>query len=110
MIRTLISIPALVLAMAFLASPFGGTPFAAGPAAANLLQCMESCIRHEGGNSATNKKTCKSRCANIPSATGGASANRDSGSCMSSYKDCQADCGKNKKCKRVCKKALMRCQ
>ena len=34
----------------------------------------------------------------------------DSGSCMSAYKDCQDDCGKDKKCKRVCKKALMRCQ
>ncbi len=82
-----------------------------GTTSADLLQCMESCIKHEGGNSATNKDTCKMRCANVPSVTGGGgSGKKDSGSCMSAYKDCQTDCGKNKKCKRVCKKSLMRCQ
>ena len=103
------------LAAIYILLPASGSVFElnAGPAsaAADLMQCMESCIRHEGGNSATNKETCKSRCANVPSVTGGGtSPNRDSGSCMSAYKDCQADCGKDKKCKRVCKKALMRCQ
>ena len=82
-----------------------------GAAQADLLQCMEKCIRNEGGNSATNKDTCKMRCANVPSMTGGGRLGKsDSGSCMSAYKDCQANCGKNKKCKRVCKKGLMRCQ
>ncbi len=85
-------------------------------ASADVLQCMESCIRSEGGNTDANKTTCKMRCANVPtvfggpSGSGGAPANRDSGSCMSAYKDCQEVCGKDKKCKRVCKKALMRCQ
>ncbi len=45
---------------------FPGFEFGPAPAAADLLQCMESCIRHEGGNTATNKTTCKSRCANVP--------------------------------------------
>ena len=82
-----------------------------GAAKADLLQCMESCIRHEVGNSATNKDTCKMRCANVPSVTGGRGpGKKDSGSCMSAYKDCQETCGKDKKCKRVCKKGLMRCQ
>ena len=82
---------------------------ATASAAADVLQCMENCIRSEGGNTAANKTTCKSRCANVPVATGGG-ASKDSGSCMSAYKDCQETCGKNKKCKRVCKKALLRCQ
>ena len=111
-----------ILALAFIialpAAPGPGPSYGSGAygsgaafAQGGLLQCMEQCIRHEGGNTATNKETCKSRCANVPSVTGGGtSPNRDSGSCMSAYKDCQADCGKDKKCKRVCKKALMRCQ
>ncbi len=111
MTRTIISIPALVLVMALLAPLFDRTPFTADPAAADLLQCMDSCIRHEGGNSAANKETCKSRCANVPSVTGGSQpGRRDSGSCMSTYKDCRESCGGNKACKRACKKALMRCQ
>ncbi len=114
MIRPIFTLSILAFAFTILL-PGSGSVFGRGagpaPAAAGLMQCMESCIRHEGGNSATNKETCKSRCANVPSVTGGgAPANKDSGSCMSAYKDCQADCGKIKKCKRVCKKALMRCQ
>ncbi len=106
MIRLLFSLS--ILAFAFTALlPSSGTAHAA----ADLMQCMESCIRNEGGNTAANKETCKYRCANVPSVTGGgAPASRDSGSCMSSYKDCQEVCDKDKKCKRVCKKALMRCQ
>ncbi len=112
MIRPIFTLSILAFAFTILL-PTSGSDFGRGagpaPAAADLMQCMESCIRHEGGNSAANKETCKSRCANVPSATG-APATKDSGSCMSAYKDCQADCGKDKKCKRVCKKALMRCQ
>ena len=87
----------------------GGQPgifFGPAPAAADLLQCMESCIRHEGGNTATNKATCKSRCANVP--TGGPGAGGPD--CMAVYKDCNAACAKNKKCRRACKKRLMRCK
>jgi len=114
MIRRVFALPGLVFAF-YLLLPASGSVFepAAGPAsaAADVMQCMESCIRHEGGNSAANKETCKARCANVPSVTGGAAPeNRDSGSCMSAYKDCQENCGKDKKCQRVCKKALMRCQ
>ncbi len=106
MIRPIFSLSILAFAFTILL-PASGSVSGPAPAAADLMQCMESCIRGEGGNSATNKATCKSRCANIPSMTGG---KRGGGDCMSAYKDCQADCGKNKKCKRVCKKALMRCK
>ncbi len=85
---------------------FFGLGFGPAPAAADLLQCMESCIRHEGGNTAANKATCKSRCANVPTALPGAGG-RD---CMAVYKDCNAACAKNKKCRRGCKKRLMRCK
>lgn len=101
-----------VLTFAFTLFPPTSVSFTGpGAAKADMLQCMESCIRHEGGNSAANKDTCKMRCANVPSVTGERGpGKKDSGSCMSAYKDCQADCGKDKKCKRVCKKTLMRCQ
>jgi hypothetical protein len=108
MIRPTLIVSALALAF-FLLLPTSLTFTGPGAAMADLMQCMESCIRHEGGNTAANKTTCKSRCANVPVATGGG-ASKDSGSCMSAYKDCQETCGKNKKCKRVCKKALLRCQ
>lgn len=117
--RLLFTVPALAFAFFFL-SPAGGFEFGPPPAAAaDIMQCMEECIRNEGGNTAANKTTCKMRCANVPSvfghgqgtAAGGQPAPRDSGSCMSSYKDCKEVCGKkDKKCNRVCKKALMRCQ
>jgi len=120
MIRSALFLSALAFAFFLLpptpASLTGAGPFSvSGPATASaagdLMQCMENCIRGEGGNSDANKDTCKMRCANIPSVTGGgAPANKDSGSCMSAYKDCNEACGKDKKCKRVCKKALMRCQ
>ncbi len=83
-----------------------GIFFGPAPAAAGLLQCMESCIRHEGGNTAANKATCKSRCANVPAGRPGAGGP----DCMAVYKDCNAACAKNKKCRRGCKKRLMRCK
>ena len=110
MIRTTLIISVLTFVF-ILFQPASNTVTGPGAAKADLLQCMESCIRHEGGNSAANKDTCKMRCANVPSATGRPGpGKKDSGSCMSAYKDCQANCGKNKKCKRVCKQGLMRCQ
>ncbi len=69
-LRSLLFVPFLALAFSFI-SPQGGFEFGPKPAAADLLQCMESCIRHEGGNTAANKETCKMRCANVPSVTGG---------------------------------------
>jgi len=114
MIRFFFTLSVLAFAFTLLLpapGPENGSVFGPASAAADLLRCMESCIRHEGGNSAANKETCKSRCADVPPVTGGgAPANRDSGSCMSAYKDCRETCGKDETCKRVCKKALMRCQ
>ena len=104
MIRPTLIIPVLALVF-YLFPPLSVSNIGPGAAKADLLQCMESCIRHEGGNSAANKDTCKMRCANVPSVTGGRGpGKKNSGSCMSADKDCQADCGKNKKCKLVCKK------
>ena len=80
-----------------------GTAFAQG----GLLQCMEQCIRHEGGNSATNKATCKSRCANVPMQGAGQGGAPD---CMAQYKDCRGACAKNKSCRRACSKRLRSCK
>ncbi len=118
MIRPIFTLSILAFAFIILlpASTTQSGP-ASATAAADIMQCMENCIRSEGGNTDANKTTCKMRCANVPTVFGGPSgssdgapANKDSGSCMSAYKDCQETCDKNKKCKRVCKKALMRCQ
>ena len=110
MIRLPLIISALALVFTLLL-PTPDTLIGPSAASADIMQCMENCIRSEGGNTDANKSMCKMRCANVPSVTGGgARAHKDSGSCMSSYKDCQETCGKDKKCKRVCKKALMRCQ
>ena len=102
MFRSVITAPVLVFALTAVLQAF-----IPAPAAADLLQCMESCIKHEGGNSATNKATCKSRCANIPSAARGQGAG---GGCMEAFKDCKVNCGKDRKCARVCKKSLMSCK
>jgi len=110
----MIRLPLIMSALAaafFLLPPTSVSVSGPAAASADLLQCMESCIRHEGGNSDANKDTCKMRCANVPAVTGGgALPNKDSGSCMSAYKDCKEACGNDKACGRVCKKALMRCQ
>ena len=109
----LMPILALAFVIALPAAPGPGPLYGSGAAFAQggLLQCMEQGIRHEGGNTATNKETCKSRCANVPSVTGGGtSPNRDSGSCMSAYKDCRGACAKNKSCRKACKKRLMSCK
>ncbi len=106
MIRPTLIISLLTFAF-FLLLPTSDSYTGPGVATADLLQCMETCIRHEGGNTAANKDTCKSRCAMVPSAGRGQKAG---GGCMDVFKDCNANCGKDKKCKRVCKKGLMRCK
>jgi hypothetical protein len=69
-----------------------------------LMQCMEKCIRDEGKSE---KATCKSRCANVPSAFGKQPKQRD---CMAVYKGCKKNCPKrDKKCNRACKANLMQC-
>jgi len=69
MIRPTLIVSALALAF-YLLLPTSLTFTGPGAAMADLMQCMESCIRHEGGNTAANKTTCKSRCANVSAATG----------------------------------------
>jgi hypothetical protein len=68
---------------------------------------MEQCIRQEGGNTATNKETCKSRCANVPMSAPGQGGPP---TCMARYKDCRGACAKNKSCRKACKKRLMSCK
>ena len=56
MIRPIFTLSILAFAF-YILLPASGSVFGlnAGPAsaAADLMQCMESCIRHEGGNSAS---------------------------------------------------------
>ena len=74
-------------------------------AQADLLECMEKCIRDEG---AAYKGVCKTRCAKIPSAFGnGGPKNSD---CMAIYKNCLKGCPKSGKiCKKICRKQRMEC-
>jgi hypothetical protein len=75
-----------------------------------LMQCMEKCISYEGGNSDTNKATCKSRCgaAMLKQPPAG---KRD---CMGEFKSCNRTCGKEKigqpsPCHKLCKATLRTC-
>ncbi len=109
--RSVLLLPILALAFVFAlpAAPGPGPSFGSGAAFAQggLLQCMEQCIRHEGGNSAANKTTCKSRCANVPMSAPGRDGAPD---CMAQYKDCRDACAKNKSCRRGCSKRLRGCK
>ena len=75
--------------------------------AANIMQCMRDCIKQEG-DTASAKRICKLRCANItlpPAKTGSQPY------CMSIFKKCTRACDKNNKiCWKHCKKALMECR
>ncbi len=74
-------------------------------AQADLLQCMEKCIRDEGS---AYKDTCKSRCAKIPSAFGNGGPKKQD--CMAVYKECLKTCPKNNKaCKKTCREQRMGC-
>ena len=55
MIRPTLIVSALALAF-YLLLPTSLTFTGPGAAMADLMQCMESCIRHEGGNTAANKR------------------------------------------------------
>ena len=109
----LMPILALAFVIALLAAPGPGpspgawTGSGAAFAQGGLMQCMEKCIRYEGGNTATNKETCKSRCASVPMSAPGRDGAPD---CMAQYKDCRGACAKNKSCRRACKKRLMSCK
>ena len=106
LVRNLRLIPILVcFGLAMILQPILATP-ASGQ---NLMQCMTKCIKHEGGNSAANRDTCKSRCANT--ATGGGKQRN----CMAEFKSCRSGCGKPsggsyKKCYRACKDRQMTCR
>ncbi len=78
--------------------------------AETLMQCMEKCISYEGGNSTTNKATCKSRCgaAMIKQKPEGM---RD---CRGEVKACRSKCGKEEignpnACHKACKELQMTC-
>ena len=81
--------------------------FGTSSKAANVMQCMSDCIKHEG-NTATAKSTCKLRCVNVavPDINAGKKP-----SCMSVFKKCNRSCNrKDKTCRRDCKEALMECK
>jgi len=77
-----------------------------------LMQCMESCIQYEGGNSATNKATCKTRCGSkYVNQNKKPAGQRD---CMGEFKNCNKSCGKEKigqpsPCHKQCKAVLRTC-
>lgn len=77
-----------------------------------LMDCMTQCIQHEGGNSATNKATCKNRCgAKMLNQQPQQSGMKD---CMGQFKECSAACGKEKigqpsPCHKQCKARLRTC-
>jgi hypothetical protein len=73
--------------------------------AETLMQCMTKCVQYEGGNSATNKATCKSRCAESTGATKQA-APRD---CMKEFKACKKGQKSSSAEYKACKKRLMSC-
>ncbi len=74
-------------------------------AQADLLKCMEKCIRDEGSDS---KATCKTRCAQIPSAFGNGGPRKPD--CMANYKKCLKLCPKkDKTCKKACREQRMSC-
>lgn len=80
--------------------------FSAAPAQAEtLMQCMTKCVQYEGGNSATNKATCKARCADSTGATK-QSQPRD---CMADFKACKKGYKSSSAEYRACKKKLMSC-
>jgi len=77
--------------------------------AQSVMQCMEKCIRDEG-NSAAQKKICKSRCANVPGVFQNGGQKKPGLSCMARFKNCQRACPPgDKNCKKACKRRLMNC-
>lgn len=72
--------------------------------AETLMECMTKCIQYEGGNTADNKATCKSRCASSASMSRG--PKRD---CGSEFKACNRACGKDKACLKQCRAARRNC-
>lgn len=78
-----------------------------------LMECMTNCIHHEGGNSETNKATCKSRCGSkhVNQQSMGSGGKRD---CVGDFKRCNKSCGKEKignpsPCHKECKTTLRTC-
>ena len=73
-------------------------------AAADLMKCMEKCIRTNGKDE---KESCKLSCsANM-------SFKNQAQDCMAIYKSCRKGCDKNKAtkngCKKTCRKAKQNC-
>ncbi|MBT3239013.1 MAG: hypothetical protein HOK06_09300 [Rhodospirillaceae bacterium] len=95
----------IILALFGLVFAFNLTPDA--PAKAEtLMQCMTKCIQHEGGNDATNKATCKSRCA-ASTGVGKAAKPRD---CMGEFKACKKGQKSSSAVYKACKQKLMSCK
>jgi len=77
--------------------------------AQSIMQCMEKCIREEG-NSSSQKKICKSKCASVPGVFQNGGQKKPERSCMAQFKNCQKSCPPgDKNCKKTCKGRLMSC-
>jgi len=79
----------------------------------SVMQCVANCIKQEG-KTATIKKICKRRCADVPLPAFGKPAagyGNDQRDCMTVYKSCNRTCAKgDKACRRTCKSGLMQCK
>jgi len=100
-VRVLALLATAVLVAALTPSP--------APAEDSVMQCMEKCVIQEGGNTATNRTTCKLRCANIAPATGAGAPAGGMRDCMGEFKACDRACAADQACKQACKQKLMGC-
>ena len=64
-----------------------------------LVQCVTDCLMQEGRD---HEETCRMRCS-------GEARSRPV-DCIGVYKACKKDCDRDKACRKVCKKTLMRCK
>ncbi|MHA1597229.1 MAG: hypothetical protein ACTSV1_00765 [Alphaproteobacteria bacterium] len=78
--------------------------------AETLMQCMTKCVQYEGGNSATNKATCKSRCAESTGMTSGAANPAQPRDCMKEFKACKKGMKSSSAAYKACKQRLMSCK
>ena len=96
-----VTIPAVFAVLALFATPAN---------AETLMQCMTACVQHEGGNNATNKATCSSRCAESTGMTSGAANPGQPHDCMKEFKSCRKGLKSSSAEYKACKQRLMSCK
>lgn len=68
-----------------------------------MMDCMVKCIKYEGGNTDTNRSTCKMRCANVGTSQ---PQMRD---CGKELRTCIGSCKRDTTCEAACRKASTTC-